>query len=225
MVAFFPHRVNRVTFSGITFGGAEIWSSGFYHGNAGADCDAPTQAMVDAIATAWQTFFTASTTKIGAEWKTQTVKMVTLNTDGSTDTGSVQYHNYSPSIAGSLNGAHFPPQIALVATMTSPLVRGIGSKGRMYIPGPQYVLDSTGHISATDTGNMKTNFATFLGHCLSPGGSSNVPVLASRGRIVPTPIDGVIKEINGIKIGNVYDTQRRRRNALVEAYQSSALIP
>lgn len=216
----YAHKVNRVTISGASFGGEEEWSTGFFHGYETGDAEAPTEDDCAEIATHWQAFFTASSTKITSVWTTTQVKMATLNTDGTTDLDSVKYYNYPSSIAGNAITTVFPPQVSLVATLVSTLARGLASKGRMYLPGVGATLDSNGRMASADRLAVATNLRLFMFECSQLANNNNVPMLASFGRTAPLIGAGVNKAVHSVRVGNVYDTQRRRRNALTEAYST-----
>jgi hypothetical protein len=207
--------------SGTMFNGAEIWSTGFWVGHEDADVGEVLPAAASAVATAWQTFFTGNHGFSNA-WKTNQIKIARIDQDGSTMTDQVEYYVYGTPITGANGGGSFPPQIAVVGTMISSNVRGLAAKGRMYLPGINYGLSNTdGLIPTTEQGNIANGFNTFLS---SVNESADVPgavILASKGRNpLGFPTVGVNKNVEHIRIGRVYDTQRRRRNALSEQYVS-----
>lgn len=218
----FAHKVNRVTISGNAFAGEEEWSTGFYLGYGGGDADVSSEAMAEAIGALWNTFFTAASTKISSNWTSTQVKIAMLNTNGTTDLDNVFYYNYPAAILGTGAGAAMAPQVSLAATLQSPLNRGLGSKGRMYLPGILALLNSNGRIADNDRLAICTNLRNFLRGVSDNALTANVPVLASKGRpgdvIFPT-----IREITEVRVGNVYDTQRRRRNGLSEQYSTVAI--
>lgn len=218
----FAHKVNRVTISGSSFGGEEEWSTGFYFGYTSGDADLPDQATVDAIAPLWQTFFTSSTSYIGNAWKTHEVKMSQLGTDGKTIADSPKYYTYATPLTGGGTGPNFPPQVALVATLVGAEARGLASKGRMFLPGVISALDGNGRLADAARSAICTNLKTFL-TAVNALPANNVVVLASQGRKAPLLGDPVIKQAISVRVGNVYDTQRRRRNALTEVYSTATL--
>jgi hypothetical protein len=219
----YAFKVHRVTISGTCFGGQEIWSTGFFLGSPTADAGTASQAQVDAIATRWGTFFTLAANKFSNAYLTQQVKVALLNTDGTTDPANVVYHTYPTALAGGSAASALPPQISLAASMTSALPRGMASKGRMYLPGYNAVVDATAHISSTDMGTIATAFQTFINGVNTDGTSSAKVILASFGRLLPTVIAGSSQLVTGVRIGNVFDTQRRRRDGLIEAYTARTI--
>jgi hypothetical protein len=227
----YAHQVKRVTISGTSFGGAEQWSTGFYVGAVGADVSNPTQAFADAIRTAWTTFFQSTGAAIGNLWKTDNVKVAQVGTDGKTNLSNVVYAPYGTPIVGGNAAAAFPPQIALVASLENAGARGLAAKGRMYLPGVSAAVNGSGQIATAGVTGITTAMKTFLDAVNAAAPTGERVILASQGRRVKqpdgsyavTPGTAVNADVNRVRVGSVYDTQRRRRNQLVEAYQSSTL--
>lgn len=215
--------VNRYTISGTCFGGSEIWTTSFFAGRENNDSIAPTDNGLSLVADAWKTFFTSANTSISSNYKTTELKAVQLDTSGHTRLDTVKHYTYTTAPAGLGAGAINPPQIALVATLQSTLPRGLASKGRMFLPGVNIPIDNTGHVPAGSVTTLLANFRTFINACNSVQDLGGVVVLASRGRGALPITPGPIKAVSAVKIGNVYDTLRRRRNQLVESYQSAAI--
>lgn len=219
----FAHKVVRCTISGTAFSGAEIWSTGFYMGATGADAAVPSLAGANMVKTAWATFFGTAGTGISSRWSTTQVKLARLQTDGHVELDTVVYADYPTPTAGGASTTAMPPQCALVATLTTAIPRGLASKGRMYLPGVNFSVGTDGRILTTSTdvtaANLKTFFDTVNASIDKPGTVIN----ASKGRTPPLTGGGVNAVVTGLKIGNVYDTQRRRRNDLVETYVSKVL--
>jgi hypothetical protein len=113
--------------------------------------------------------------------------------------------------------------------MTSSKARGVASKGRMYLPGIVAPVQPTGTFLTASQTTIATAFKAFLNNVNSLP-ENNVVVLASHGSINKdgTPRAGGSAPQNlavqGVKIGNVYDTQRRRRNGIPEVYVSQQLV-
>lgn len=212
-----PHRIVKVTLAGTMFGGNEIWSTGFYLGWENKDADPITaQGMAD-VSFAWETFFKNATSEISSRYTYNTLKMHVVNNDGKTLPDSAQYHAPATAAVGGASSLALPPQIATVATLANSLPRGLATKGRMFLPGVSSMVDATGHIAAATTANIATNLKTFFDAVYNDADLPGNPMLASVGR-GPLHTDGAIRRISTVRVGNVYDTQRRRRNALTEAY-------
>lgn len=218
----FAHKVNRVTMSGTMYGGNEVWTTGFWAGSQTADAPAPTAEGAEAIADEWQVFFTATATAISYLWKTDTVKITPYNAAGTIDVAGIKSYSYPTAIVGQSGGAGNPPQVALVATLIAGNGIGNGGKGRMFIPGLTAGVDTTGHIPTGTANTIAAGLATFFA---SVNASIDAPGLAINAAKT-APITGnlaVNRALTIVKVGNVYDTQRRRRNALAEVYSSDTI--
>lgn len=228
----YAHSIKRVTFSGTSFGGAEIWSTGLFVGDPSADCSNPTQAFADACRTAWTAFFTNTGAHIGNSWKTDMVKVAQIGTDGKTSLSNVVYAPYGTAITGVDGGPVYPPQIALVASLENSGARGLAAKGRMYLPGIASAVGLDGKITGSHSlsiANAMKDLITAI-NAAAPAGEK--VLLASQGRrtkgpdgkYTPVPGTAVSAAVNRVRVGSVLDTQRRRRNQLVEVYQSAAIV-
>ena len=215
----FAHKVARITIAGTCFGGLEEWTTGFYMGASGTDATAPSQTFMDNAAGYWQTFFTAVNSKVSNRYQTTFLKGVLVGTDGKTIDGTTKFHNFTTAISGNKGADHAPPQCSLVATLTSAVPRGQASKGRMYLPGIASPVDTTGHLPSTDISGLSGTFSTFLNALNADIEQPGRLILASKaGGTVLVPTLPINRDVTGYKIGNVYDTQRRRRDQLVEVY-------
>jgi hypothetical protein len=217
MALGFAHSVKRVTIEGISFGGAEEWTTGFYVGLEGGDASNPTQTFADAIRDAWLTFFTSGNSYISNYWNTTRVKVSQISAAGVTLPDNTIYSAYATLPSGGKAGGSFPPQIAMVATLMTPRTTGIGSKGRMYLPGIWETVQVNGGINSTATTNIANGLKTFLNAVNTAAPASEKVILATHGH----KSDGSGKAnviVNKIRVGSIYDTQRRRRNQLVENY-------
>jgi hypothetical protein len=222
------HRTTRVTLIGTYAGGAEEWSTGFWMGKENADADLPTQQLADDIRSAWYTFFTAPASQISNRWETTLVKVSSLGMDGKSDSQDTIYSAFAGNCKG-VATTFFPPQIALAATMTSAVARGVGAKGRMFIPGVSMAVEYNGTILTGAINGLRDKFVDFLNACNTSTATADTVVLASHGSINKdgTPKVGgkapITKAVTGVRVGNVYDTQRRRRNGISESYVTGTL--
>lgn len=220
----YRHKVIRCTAFGDCYGGTEEWSTGFFMGYPSADALPPTQESADYFLTHWQTFFTTINTGISNKYRTVGVRTALLNTDGKTDLNANFYAYPTVPFAGT-GGAGSPhPQLTVVASLQARPDRGLGAKGRMFLPGITHPLSDGAKMSAVDTAkialSMKTLFDNMNGSSVIVGNVIN----ASRGRNLGVGGDmPVNRNVEDVLIGNVYDTQRRRRNQLQEAYSAQAI--
>ena len=229
-MAVYAHNVNRVTISGDCFDGAEIWSTGFWMGSETADAGDPALSAED-IAGHWNAHFTTTAAITSNKYRTTQVKVSQHKaSDGKVDLTKVDIYDLNPITTGNSAATKYPPQITLAATLTSDIQRGTGSKGRMYLPGINTVVGDTGKISATPQGNLVTSLKTMFDAINADADIPDRVILVSRGNKLVTIPGGDITYINpknvnvtGLRVGDVYDTQRRRRNDLPEVYITSVL--
>lgn len=220
----YAKKVCKVSINGTMFGGLEHWSTGFYLGATGADAVAPTDAFMAILASSWKTFFTAASSKIGLDYSTTSYRAALMGTDGKAIPGAINNFYEGTPYTGAGGPAKLPPQCALVATLTTATPRGLGSKGRMYLPGISASVGSDGHIQPTDTLAIATNLRNFLAALNASVEHPGTVITASQGSKAPLVGAPVNRVVSGVKVGNVYDTQRRRRNELVESYSFSPAL-
>jgi len=223
------------TISGTCFGGAEIWSTGFWTGNDASDLpgDQVDQAVVDQVAARWSTFFTSSNGNISSIYKTDAVKAAYFHTPldgGIQQFGTPTYHTFGTPISGGgiISGA-LPPQIAMCVSLNSGYRTGTAARGRMFLPGVNASLDgSTGRIVSTYRNQVATAMQTFINGVNTdtvPGDAGKMILVgrAANGILSLPPHEAKNAYVTGLKIGDVYDTQRRRRNGFRENYYALAV--
>lgn len=232
MAADYAFPFARVTISGDCFGGAEQWSTGFQMGfeaSAVTDID---PGAAQAVAAAWEVFFENSIHHIPDEYRTTETKVALINANGTTNVDEISYHTLSPVVVGGSPDNPMPAQITVAATLTSQFQRGLASKGRMYLPGYAHTVQAAdGKIPTARTAELVAGIKLFLdtvnANVLLPG----LVIIASKGHKTgaldannqPVYVDGRNAVVTGCRIGNVYDTQRRRRNDLTEQYSTAVL--
>ena len=221
----YAHKVIRCTAFGTCFGGDEQWSTGFYMGSTSGDVGNPTQASADALQTHWKTFFQATGTSVSNAYKTEGVRVTLYNTNGQMDPALNFYSYPTVAFSGANVGAPLPAQTALVASLQAVPDRGLGSKGRMFLPGINHQLATDGRISSTNVTSVLTAFKTFINAVNGDIALFGAVINASKGGTGLNPLPPVNRLVENVLIGNVYDTQRRRRNTLTETYQTQAVTP
>lgn len=227
----YAHAVNRVTISGTCLGGAEEWSTGFWMGSETADAGDPAGAADD-IGGYWRTYFELAANSVSSNYITTEVKVAQHKaSDEKTDLSKVDFWTASPLLDGGGTATVFPPQITLALTLTSEIQRGTAAKGRMYLPGINgAVSNSTGMLLSSQTDTYRTNLKAFFDAVNADTDIPDRVILVSRGTKLTTFPGGDITYINpknanvtGLRVGSAYDTQRRRRNGLTEAYSTGVL--
>jgi len=122
-------------------------------------------------------------------------------------------------LAGSGSTSH-PFQTCVVSSLRTAAIGGSG-RGRLYWPATGIAINAptlrptSGQISST-LAAVKT-YLTSITAALAPS-LTNGPVLSVWSRLHAST-----SPVNSINMGDVLDVQRRRRDALIEAYQSVAV--
>lgn len=120
---------------------------------------------------------------------------------------------------GGGSAALLPAQISVVASTRTAQV-GRSSRGRMFLPAlDSQELQANGTFGTSNANTMAGNVSTFLEACqVVPGG----PGVSCLPAVIPTNWE-TYALINSVRVGDVYDTQRRRRRALPEVYSSAVV--
>lgn len=215
----FAYKVNRITFSGTCFGGTEIWSTGFYMGNEDSDAQVLDDSIADLLSGHWQTLHTTPGTNIANTYKYDHLKIQHYNANGTQDLSALVDKYLTTPIGGGGGSGASAPQLAVVASLRSGEARGLGSKGRMYLPGVDVAIsDISGKMTTSATDSISLALQTMFNNILQDAGIPDDLILASKGRSVAPTSPPVNRSIQQVAVGDVYDTQRRRRNNLVEVY-------
>lgn len=184
--------------------------------HSGSNVFAPDDYLNDQVAPAWQAFLG------GADYSshavTQTIKLAPIGTDGR-EVPAVPYVKGSPCIlsyttdvaVGGSGGNMLPLQNSVAHSLRTPQP-GRRGRGRMFMPSLTVAAtDAHGFLGSTQQGNMRDNLVTFL-EAISIDLTLSFktrPIVTGH----PFVNYGVVTQA---RIGNVVDTQRRRRRSLVE---------
>lgn len=173
-------------------------------------------AFVEDIGDLFSTFWATESSLIPSDFIFTTTKAAVIAADGKYDTGYADpvTEVNAWNTPGGLTWA-YAPQLSTVFTFDSGKFKDPGKYGRMYIPtvGLAQNLNSVRPIA--DTTPMSVNFQTLINGINSLtttiNGDLKVVVMSNKGT-------GITRAVESIKVGNVIDTQRRRRNQLIESY-------
>ena len=115
---------------------------------------------------------------------------------------------------GAVSGNMLPPQDSVVVSTNTPRI-GAHGRGRFYLPPcGSSVLAATGRLDTTPQGSLLAAVVSFLeGLAITDSISPSLWVLPA---VIGAPWTAY-GQITSIDIGNVIDTQRRRRRSLIEA--------
>lgn len=119
----------------------------------------------------------------------------------------------SEALAGSAAaGELLPPQCSIVVSLRTGLLASRGLTGRIFLPGPTPASLTNGLLEAAAI----TDFTDGLTAMFNSIKAHQVPVLYQRKTFA-------VKTLSSYNVGNVLDTQRRRRDALIETRTTVAI--
>jgi hypothetical protein len=188
-----------------TYPGGEVWS--FTLHTQGSPTIAAAEALwLSSVTAGWTGHWDALVSTQVSWTGTKTAQLDTVTLKQMTAMADVVV---KPGLGA---GEPLPPQCSNCVSTLSALATRSG-RGRFYLPPLTITTMATGHASgATVTALVAGAKAMF--DALIAGGLA--PVLVNSTTKVVTPI-------TSFKVGNVIDTQRRRRDKLVETYTASPL--
>lgn len=212
----YPQRLARLVFAGSLWRDEEIWTISMHlrPTEPGADLPAPYAAWP--AAAAW---FTGVGARISNAARMHYVKLNEINEQGLYARENESFRHDHPvvgGVRGPIQGTAWPA-VTYAVTLRTTNYRGPASRGRFYVPAPAPSQDAeTGRIPTTDCNEMATAAATFIGRL-------NVD-LAPWKVVVASNAHSTMADVTGVEVGDVMDTQRRRRNSMPEARVAWPLI-
>lgn len=182
------------------------WSFGVWTTNTGDDAAAALTKFQTAVAAMWASGIDAF---ISDQIAYTAQKVVTV--DQSTGK-QITRADGAVTDAGADTGESLPPQVALAVTLRTALATRAG-RGRIYLPPFAVSQVVNSRMNATNKGTTLTAVKGMFDTLISDG---HTPVLYGRTAHTVTPI-------TTLALGDVFDTQRRRRDAYAETFTSTAV--
>lgn len=157
----------------------------------------------------WSEFFTAEGDGgFKNTHKTTEIKVSHIGRDGKVANNEVWEEMYEPPIVGKKSSYVGPGQIAAVVTLRSPVRKGPGALGRMYLPWNHGGVNADGVVDEGTMRLLRTNFGNFV-----TAVNGSFPQFTSIGLVSPAG-QGVEAAVTKWRIDSKLDTQRRRVNHL-----------
>ncbi len=179
-----------------------------------ADPSDQAKRLMDDTAADFRTFHTSVAMGIAAEVVLKEVKFAKINA-----LGKYEEEPYIAPVAlgaGAGGGSRLPIQSTMVVSLTTDR-RGATGRGRFYVPG---VTFSIGDNWAYNAGNLPAarQAAADLINAINnrPGVDAGFPSW----EVVVASSKGYLSKVTGVRVGNLPDTQRRRKNGLTETYNA-----
>lgn len=176
-----------------------------------------------AIKDAVLAYHTRVTTAIQPAAKLSFCKLNAVGTDGLYRSQSGSHEHVFADVAGAGQASvTYPNQVTIAVSLTTGYTRGPAHRGRFYLPLPAIEVLPSGVADPFRTTNLKQSTKTFIEAIADVPGldpfNSLTPMVMSRKAGAPAH-----RKITGVEVGQVLDTQRRRRRSLPEAYTGVAL--
>lgn len=222
----------KLTFGGQLAAGQDEWNCGI---NLAAENDALipiggvdlerafdlyVEEMKDDIVTIFSSYVSATVMKIPAGATLDYVKLALIGEDGKYVKEAAVFEVVD--VTGGASNAYIP-QVSLVMTLQSEKFRDPGKYNRFYLP--TIVPISNNGYRPTGTDLMAERTAELLSVLTREMSPFNNAVRVYPAAVSSSDkIEEAYREIKYVKVGNVFDTQRRRRNKIGEIYET-VIVP
>lgn len=215
----YDRRHFKVTLEGTNATDQDIWTTGWRIAPSLAsepivNYPAMANTLLESVTGAAQTFWTAIQARVARGTRLNSVKVAPVDEDGRyIDNMDSVIYDWETPLQGSGTNAH-PPQVSVVASLTTGTRRGNATHGRMYLPLTAISINSNDFTISTGErqtianavkGLLNDSLGTIADVSLDPVVMSNIG-------------SGTTRTITTVAVGSIPDTQRRRRNRFAEEY-------
>lgn len=203
--------------------GDEIWSCNVrcFDGDDGPggqgvpDFDFTT--ALAALATALGTWYSDADNNMAGGANLAWVKLNHIGADGKYENkGTTFVHDYATPVAGGSTQV-VPSYLSLCISWGTAKLRGYAHHGRIYPPNYTYNATGSAVSGADQLKAVATGQALLSAINISTGMNGGILTPA-----VVSPVAATWNNITRVVVGNIYDHQSRRRNAVAESYSAAA---
>jgi hypothetical protein len=207
-MAYQPHVL--VAWGGPMGSSGEIWGNTLRCGGYADYDETSLQAACDGwLGSLISSYISASASNFTTEVQLEYVKANRVGPDGKYVDPTTAVHFYDTMPHGSAGSITWPYQVSMVASLRTAVKRGAGTHGRLYLPSQAWTMSSNGEVSDTVTDSVASGVNGLLQSMIDNANPLPVYVYSR---------SGPFNQVTDVLCGSVPDTQRRRRNALVETY-------
>lgn len=190
----------------------EVWQFGFKVSRNGTEYDTPQDFADDAgplLKAKW-----TGTGNVGVTDACQLdrIKFAPIQANGHYETEPGVYN--ASAAKSPTSGGVMSPQVTLAVTTVADVFRGPGRYGRFYLPSP--VPNNNGFLTSAKTLEVANWAKSLFTTLMTDTEKAYTPVHVKPG--------GELAGITEIWVGDLYDTQRRRRNKLRETYSKISYV-
>lgn len=189
--------------------------------------DGQMESLLDDFVTDIRTFITSADSFISSSVECNWVKFNEIGPDGHYVNQTKTHVRFLSGTTGAsavikgVTGATIPTFQSVCVTTTTARQRGPASKGRLFLPQCAIPLDASGRIITIRAAELATRTAAFLTALGDEAGIDTTAIAPAVISNVGSP--GPQERITGVKVGNVPDVIRRRKNAMTEVYSSASV--
>jgi len=201
----------------------EIWQTGLHIAapNPGVATLMPTESQLTSLYTDIETLWGGTGCQIGQFAALGWIKAAPLDEAGEYRGDAIVHEAVTYKYGITSTNPH-PWQVSLVMTLYSGSNLGKANYGRNYLPDPRYAVGADGKTVGTPL-----SFVNWWGSVLTKVNASAAQWGTGQpsAKVAIMSKGGATKFPTILECGNVFDTQRRRRNHLVEGYQKATTYP
>lgn len=218
----YPYNFLKLTFGGNIWNGLDQWSNGINFGKETENINITQQdlnGLAETFASHIREWFSSNQSYISNRSQLEWVKVAVIGADGKYVYDADVYDLETPVPGASI--VNVAPQLTVVQTMETSRRRVPGRFARIYPPLNVPMLGNEPYITSNIANSMRNTFAKLIQDLNSQTG---VMARENIRAIVASEKTNQHYFVQSVKVGNVIDTQRSRRNALTETYTEPAAI-
>lgn len=219
----YPYSFIKLTFGGDLQDTDEVWSCGFHIGRESAnttqsDLENIGSVQLDAIRDSIASFVGKNAARIPSKYRLQWIKLAAIGTNGKYLGAPVEIYLTIPQAGTSTAG--FVPQNSTVVTLVADKFKDPGKYNRFYIPAATPNTAGSYRLTQTQAEGLATA-ANIIIEDINLVLSAEFSGLRVR---VVSQKAGIYRAVTKLRVGDLLDTQRRRRNALREEYVEENIL-
>lgn len=217
----YPYDFIKFTFGGVLAGNNEIWTCGFHIGKATSDVGVGQFLALEddlpALGALVRGYITDAAMRIPSGASVQWIKLALIGKDGRYVRQPLEY--ILPTAGAGLNTSGYVPQASTVVTLVSAKFKDPGKYNRFYLPAAAPSGNGAYRLTQSQTEAMATRSAKFLGdvHEVIYHEADTLTIKAVSQNVTQ------YYDVVYARVGDVLDTQRRRRNKIAENYSDTAI--
>ena len=217
----YPYQFIKFTFGGQLAANNEIWTCGFHLGHGTADTTVgqfnALEASLPSLGTLVRSYIMDTDMRIPSGASVQWIKLALIGTDCKYVIEPLEY--ILPTEGSGALSAGYVPQASTVITLVSGKFKDPGKYNRFYLPTGSPSGSGSYKLSQVQTDAMSTRSAEFLGDV------HEIVYHEANGLTIKAVSQNVSEYYDVIwaRVGDVLDTQRRRRNKIAETYSDTQI--